>query len=148
MFFSEGRALFRRQNSICWNRNQLNIDLACSLISRNGTAYSTLTSANSAKRVIQRRGKFRNPPNYFEREHFDYEYGFGNPEKEFWMGNYYIETLINRDFWELRIDLWEQDDTHYHSLYKDFWIEPFSENDDSYKLHFGNYYTGNAGEYC
>ena len=36
--------------------------------------------------IIQQRGPFGNPENYFSRSMAEYVRGFGDPNKEFWLG--------------------------------------------------------------
>ena len=36
--------------------------------------------------VVQQRGPFGNPDDYFARSMADYVGGFGDPQKEFWLG--------------------------------------------------------------
>ena len=54
--------------------------------------------------VIQRRGQYGNPQDYFSRGMADYVGGFGDPSAEFWLGLDKM-LLLAKDGAELRIDL-------------------------------------------
>ena len=58
-----------------------------------------------AFQVIQRRGNYGEPRESFNRNWDEYKYGFGSPEKEFWLGNENIHMLTRSNDYELRIDL-------------------------------------------
>lgn len=56
--------------------------------------------------VIQKRGQFGNPVYYFYRNWTEYANGFGDPTKEYWIGNNVLHELTNRErTFELRIEL-------------------------------------------
>jgi hypothetical protein len=55
--------------------------------------------------VIQRRDDFGEPRENFNRDWADYKNGFGDPAKEFWMGNENIYMLTNNEDYALRIEL-------------------------------------------
>ncbi len=57
------------------------------------------------KKVIQRRDDFGEPRENFNRDWADYKNGFGDPAKEFWMGNENIYMLTNNEDYALRIEL-------------------------------------------
>ncbi|KAJ8877532.1 hypothetical protein PR048_021987 [Dryococelus australis] len=57
------------------------------------------------KLVIQRRDDFGEPRENFNRDWADYKNGFGNPAKEFWLGNENIYMLTNNEDYMLRIEL-------------------------------------------
>ena len=54
--------------------------------------------------VVQKRGQFGNPGDYFSRDMKEYVGGFGDPSTEFWLGLDKI-LLLTRNEAELRIDL-------------------------------------------
>ena len=54
--------------------------------------------------VVQRRGQFGNPPDYFSRDMAEYVSGFGEPSAEFWLGLDKI-LLLTAGGAELRIEL-------------------------------------------
>lgn len=55
--------------------------------------------------MIQRRDEFGEPRENFNRDWADYKNGFGDPAKEFWMGNENIYMLTNNEDYALRIEL-------------------------------------------
>lgn len=55
--------------------------------------------------MIQRRDDFGEPRENFNRDWADYKNGFGDPAKEFWMGNENIYMLTNNEDYALRIEL-------------------------------------------
>lgn len=59
-----------------------------------------------ALQVIQRRDDIGDPiRENFNRDWTDYKNGFGDPTKEFWMGNENIYMLTSNDEYMLRIEL-------------------------------------------
>lgn len=55
--------------------------------------------------VIQRRDDFNDPRENFNRDWADYKNGFGDPSKEFWLGNENIYMLTNNEDYILRVEL-------------------------------------------
>lgn len=55
--------------------------------------------------VIQRRDDFGEPRENFNRDWADYKNGFGDPAKEFWLGNENIYMLTNNEDYMLRVEL-------------------------------------------
>lgn len=55
--------------------------------------------------VIQRRDDFGEPKENFNRDWTDYKNGFGDPAREFWLGNENIYMLTNNDDYSLRVEL-------------------------------------------
>ena len=56
-------------------------------------------------KVIQRRGDFEEPRENFDRTWTDYKHGFGDPLKEFWIGNDYIHNMTSSVDMKLRVEL-------------------------------------------
>lgn len=56
-------------------------------------------------KVIQRRDDFGEPRENFNRDWGDYKNGFGDPAKEFWLGNENIYMLTNNEDYILRVEL-------------------------------------------
>lgn len=56
-------------------------------------------------KVIQRRDDFGEPRENFNRDWADYKNGFGDPAKEFWLGNENIYMLTNNEDYMLRVEL-------------------------------------------
>ena len=55
--------------------------------------------------MIQRREDTKEGRENFTRNWVDYKHGFGNPEKEFWLGNENIYMLTNNQDYVLRVEL-------------------------------------------
>ena len=55
--------------------------------------------------VIQRRGDYGEPREDFYRDWIDYKLGFGDPNKEFWLGNDKIHLLTKSGDMKLRVEL-------------------------------------------
>jgi hypothetical protein len=55
--------------------------------------------------VIQRRDNFGEAKENFNRDWADYKKGFGDPSREFWMGNENIYMLTSQEDYALRIEL-------------------------------------------
>lgn len=55
--------------------------------------------------VIQRRDDYNDPRESFNRDWNDYKNGFGDPSKEFWLGNENIYMLTNNEEYILRVEL-------------------------------------------
>ncbi|XP_022252596.1 techylectin-5A [Limulus polyphemus] len=103
--------------------------------------YCDMETDGGGWTVIQRRGDYGNPADYFYKPWKDYKLGFGNIEKDFWLGNDRIFALTNQRNYLIRFDLKDKENSTRYAVYQDFWIE--NEN-YFYRLHISNY-SGNAG---
>ncbi|XP_049885923.1 angiopoietin-related protein 2 [Pectinophora gossypiella] len=92
--------------------------------------------------VIHRRDDFGVPAENFNRDWNDYKNGFGDPSKEFWLGNENIYMLTNNDDYMLRVELEDFDGNKRYAQYSHFKI--YSEA-EYYKLEIDGY-EGNAGD--
>ncbi|KAL7029323.1 hypothetical protein ACKWTF_006186 [Chironomus riparius] len=92
--------------------------------------------------VIQRRDDFGEPRENFNRDWADYKNGFGDPAKEFWMGNENIYMLTNNEDYALRIELEDFEGNKRYAQYSHFKVNPEA---DYYKLEIDGY-EGNAGD--
>ncbi|OWR43728.1 Techylectin-5B [Danaus plexippus plexippus] len=92
--------------------------------------------------VIHRRDDFGIPAENFNRDWSDYKNGFGDPNKEFWLGNENIYMLTNNDDYMLRVELEDFDGNKRYAQYSHFKI--YSEA-EYYKLEIDGY-DGNAGD--
>ena len=73
--------------------------------------------------VIQRRGDYGEPRENFYRTWAEYKHGFGNPLKEFWIGNDYIHEMTKLGDMKLRVELEAHDGRTAWAEYKNFrWI--------------------------
>ncbi|XP_060520361.1 angiopoietin-2 isoform X2 [Cylas formicarius] len=92
--------------------------------------------------VIQRRNDFGVPRENFNRDWNDYKNGFGDPGKEFWLGNENIYMLTNNEEYSLRVELEDFEGNKRYAQYSHFKI--YSEA-EYYKLEIDGY-EGNAGD--
>ncbi|CAH0578241.1 unnamed protein product [Chrysodeixis includens] len=92
--------------------------------------------------VIHRRDDYGVPAENFNRDWNDYKNGFGDPSKEFWLGNENIYMLTNNDDYMLRVELEDFDGNKRYAQYSHFKI--YSEA-EYYKLEIEGY-EGNAGD--
>ncbi|GFT67125.1 techylectin-5A [Nephila pilipes] len=92
--------------------------------------------------VIQRRGDYGRPFDFFFEDWERYKSGFGDIKEDFWLGNDNIFVLTNQRLYSVRFDLWSVDGRKVHALYDTFWID---DEDHKYALHI-NGYSGDAGD--
>ena len=59
--------------------------------------------------VVQSRGPFENPPDFFDRDWVDYHRGFGDEEGEYWMGLANLQMMTAHGTHELRVELVDAD---------------------------------------
>merc|ERR1719318_705122 len=85
--------------------------------------------------VIQRRGQFSNPKDFFSSKLWDdYVEGFGDPSKELWLGLKYVTAITETGKWELRVDLEDYEGKQYSAIYSSFRI-----SGDKYRLEISGY---------
>ncbi|GBN03008.1 Techylectin-5A [Araneus ventricosus] len=92
--------------------------------------------------VLQRRGDFKRPIDYFNKDWESYKKGFGDIDKEFWLGNDNIFALTNQRAYSARFDLESIKGEKRYALYDSFWIE---DEYRKYTLHIQDY-SGDAGD--
>lgn len=92
--------------------------------------------------VIQRRGNFGRPDNYFYRGWSSYKDGFGDIDKDFWLGNDNIFALTNQKLYSIRFDMQARNLEKAYAEFSDFWID---DESSKYMLHVSNY-SGSAGD--
>ncbi|GIY30269.1 techylectin-5A [Caerostris darwini] len=92
--------------------------------------------------VLQRRGNFSRAKDYFFQDWQSYKNGFGNVDKDFWLGNDNIFALSNQQLYSLRIDLKDVEGNKRYAVYDTFWID---DEDHKYTLHIKGY-SGDAGD--
>nr|XP_039256652.1 ficolin-1-like [Styela clava] len=78
----------------------------------------------------------------FYRNWDDYVEGFGNKDKEFWLGLENIHNIVKRGTHELRIDMEDWEGNKAYAKYGSFYVGDLSSN---YRLTLGEY-SGNAGD--
>lgn len=91
--------------------------------------------------VIQRRDDYGQPREDFNRDWNEYKHGFGDPEKEFYLGNENIYFLTNTQDHILRIELEDFEGNKRYAEYSTFKLH---SEVDLYKIEVGAY-KGNAG---
>lgn len=79
----------------------------------------------------------------FDRSWDEYKCGFGDRNREFWLGNDNLHLLTVTDDLVLRIDLGDWTNDQAYATYDRFRIGP--ENED-FSIHFESNYSGNAGD--
>ncbi|GFY69088.1 techylectin-5A [Trichonephila inaurata madagascariensis] len=116
-----------------WPRSRV---APCSLV-----VYCDMETSGGGWTVIQRRGKFNGPMNFFNKNWRSYKNGFGYLDEEFWLGNENIYALTNQGPYTVRFDLEKRNGIRGYALY-DFWID---DEPQKYKLHIHGY-SGTAGD--
>uniref|UniRef100_A0A1W7R9M9 Ryncolin n=1 Tax=Hadrurus spadix TaxID=141984 RepID=A0A1W7R9M9_9SCOR len=104
--------------------------------------YCDMDTDRGGWTLIQRRGQYDNPQDYFYQTWSHYKLGFGTLDKEFWLGNDVIFALTNQGNYSLRIDMKDKEGETRYAICNEFWIE--NEN-RMYKLHIAGC-NGNAGD--
>ncbi|XP_011204523.2 angiopoietin-2 [Bactrocera dorsalis] len=84
--------------------------------------YCAFATDSAAWTVIQNRGPYIEHEN-FNRSWVEYKNGFGMLDKEFWYGNEFIHQLVDRDDYELRIELTDFNDEHLWAEYSLFRLD-------------------------
>ncbi|KAK7116538.1 hypothetical protein V1264_002202 [Littorina saxatilis] len=78
----------------------------------------------------------------FNRRWLEYQYGFGNPYAEFWVGNDLLHLLTQQKHYLLRVDLLDWEGKRYWAEYSQFVV---ADSSNHYRLRVGGY-TGDAGD--
>ncbi|CAC5381691.1 TN [Mytilus coruscus] len=79
----------------------------------------------------------------FDRNWDEYREGFGDPQKEYWLGNKYLNILTTNGKYELRVDLMRTNKKMTYALYKTFTV---SDDNSQYKLTIGGH-SGTANDW-
>jgi len=86
--------------------------------------------------MIQRRGQYSNPADFFSSKLWDdYEKGFGETTKEYWLGLETISNMTGIGTWELLVELEDFQNKTYIALYHSFKVHP----SPLYKLSISGY---------
>ena len=86
------------------------------------------------------------PHENFMRGWEDYKVGFGDFDREFWLGNILIWALTNVDnktFYELAVDMEDWSGNRRFARYRSFRL---GSERDAFRLYHQNLYYGNAGD--
>ncbi|GIY03325.1 techylectin-5A [Caerostris darwini] len=104
--------------------------------------YCDMKTLGGGWTVIQRRGDFGSPENYFSKSWNYYKKGFGTLTRDFWIGNDVIYALTNQASYTVRFEMQHSNSTKAYALYDEFWID---NEDQKYRLHISGY-SGTAGD--
>ncbi|GBM76014.1 Techylectin-5A [Araneus ventricosus] len=104
--------------------------------------YCDMETSGGGWTVIQRRGDYRRPADFFLKTWHSYKNGFGDLRRDFWLGNDNIYALTNQKKYYLRIDLTDYSNNSRYAFYDQFWLDGEHHH---YKLHAYDY-SGDAGD--
>nr|XP_022903600.1 fibrinogen-like protein 1 isoform X1 [Onthophagus taurus] len=126
----------------CFDYTSLNSIKRLSLTSKFYASFHNGTKlCENGWLVIQRRGNFEQQENFI-RSWNDYKYGFGDLNKEFWLGNDFLHLLSHQNHLKLRVELENFVEKRSWAEYKSFKI---GNEDENYRLQITDY-SGTAGD--
>ena len=73
--------------------------------------------------LIQKRGQYGNPEDYFAKTFNEYEEGFGSVLEEFWIGLDKLNSLTSECKWELKVTLVDWNGGKYEALFYNFQVK-------------------------
>ncbi|XP_077507727.1 techylectin-5A-like [Amblyomma americanum] len=99
--------------------------------------YCDMETDGGGWTVIQKRGQYGNSAFYFYRNWTEYANGFGDPDKEYWIGNYALHTLTSGDqVMSLRIFLGNSSDS---GIFVDYESVQVDNVQNHFEIHIGKY---------
>ncbi|XP_041374873.1 ficolin-2-like isoform X2 [Gigantopelta aegis] len=104
----------------------------------NVTVFCDMATLSGGWLVFQKR---MDGSEEFYRTWNEYKNGFGDVNREFWLGNEIIHQITSRTVYELRIELEDFEGNSRYAIYSTFSLGSEAEN---YTLHIGSY-SGDAG---
>lgn len=78
----------------------------------------------------------------FTRDWSAYQFGFGEKDGEFWLGNEALHLITSQASYELRVELEDYEDERRHAVYRLFHV---GSRDTAFRLSVGGY-SGDAGD--
>jgi len=90
--------------------------------------YCDMDTDGGGWTVLQQRGDNGNPEDYFHRDWADYEQGFGDPEKDYWVGLRYWNKITQSEDMQLLIILEDFSQDEIEASYTNFKISDASDN--------------------
>ena len=101
-----------------------------------------MTTDGGGWTVFQRRGDYIHQEDFY-RTWIEYKRGFGNLERQFWLGNDRLSMLTKQDSYQLRVDLEDFDGEKRFAQYYSIKVAGELEQ---YRLNIGPYTKGDAGD--
>ncbi|KAK8756710.1 hypothetical protein V5799_000587 [Amblyomma americanum] len=99
--------------------------------------YCDMETDGGGWTVIQRRGQFGNPAYYFYRNWTEYSVGFGDPTKEYWIGNNALSSLTSDpNDMELKVVLKNDTGETVSAAYKSFRV---GNEEELFRLQLGEF---------
>nr|AAP93589.1 dorin M precursor [Ornithodoros moubata] len=100
------------------------------------SAYCDMETDGGGWTVFQRRGQFGNPVYYFYKKWADYAHGFGDPAKEYWLGNNVLHALTSDKAMSLRI---EMKNHSLETLTAEYSVFKVASEEEYFKINVGGY---------
>ena len=104
--------------------------------------YCDMDTDGGGWTLIQRRGNFGRSTDFFYKDWASYKEGFGDLDKDFWLGNDNIFAISNQKQYVARFDLKDVEGSKRYAQYDFFWID---DENHKYMLHIRDY-KGDAGD--
>jgi len=95
--------------------------------------FCDMTTDGGGWTVLQQRGDNGNPEDFFYRNWIDYEQGFGDPEKDYWVGLKYWNKITQSEDVQMLISLEDFAGNKIEQSYTNFKI---SDSSDKYRMTF------------
>merc|ERR1739848_329697 len=93
-----------------------------------GEVFCDMTTDGGGWTVLQQRGDNGNPEDFFYKYWADYEQGFGDPEKDYWVGLKYWNKITQSENMQLLVVLEDFSQNKMEASYTNFKISDASDN--------------------